>query len=63
MALTKKQAAKLRGLIQAFTEDKVTLSHASESEVLAGGLDENLRLSKEKMLAFIRELTKDDNSK
>ncbi len=60
--MTKTQANKLRGLIQAFTDDKVTLSHATESEVQAGGLDANLRMSREKMLKFIREIT-DDNRK
>lgn len=52
-----REAARLRGLIQAYVEASVAEAISTEAEVHAGALDEDVRMAKEKLLAFIREHT------
>lgn len=55
--ITKRQAARLRGLIQAHVQARLDYIGATRSEVHAGALDANDAMARKKLLDFIRELT------
>lgn len=59
--MTWKEAARLRGLIAWHVECQLVLSHADEGEIQAGGLDECASMARERMLAYIAELTAEKN--